>query len=517
MPSIRTISVSGSIPSITQLALGDLAVNTFDGKAYIKKQQGNTQTIVNIGSGAGGEVTQIIAGTNITISPTSGTGAVTVNASNPVSASYALSSSYALRATSASYAATSSYAKNIIISGSVNNVDYIDFNTGSAVPAWKSGRVFWDNTESCLAVYNEEADITLQVGQENWTRVFNDTGVTIANGAPVRIVGTHGDHPEVVLAQSIQVSGSVAIVNQILGLATHTIGTGTFGYITTLGLVRGLNTNAFNDGDTLYVSSSAGKLTNIPPVAPYELIPVAQVVKASPGASGILYVTPQQPMDFSDLSSAYVTGSYSGGDLWVYNGPQKRWEHTNQLSGSYSITGSLIATSFSGSFTGSLFGTSSFAISSSRAVSSSFSETAASVPVYETSWSSYTPTWTSLGTQPSLVDGTLTGNYKVVGKICFVRVKLTFGNLTTGGTNTWLFGLPFEAITPDALQLPCSIQNSGEDSQWFTGTVSGTYQGITTASAVLVNSSPALPVNATTPFAWGNLDSLQFNGSYEIA
>ena len=222
-------------------------------------------------------------------------------------------------------------------------------------------------------------------------------------------------------------------------------------------------------------------------------------------------------MDFSDLSSAYVTGSYSGGDLWVYNGPQKRWEHTNQLSGSYSITGSLIATSFSGSFTGSLFGTSSFAISSSRAVSSSFSETAASVPVYETSWSSYTPTWTSLGTQPSLVDGTLTGNYKVVGKICFVRVKLTFGNLTTGGTNTWLFGLPFEAITPDALQLPCSIQNSGEDSQWFTGTVSGTYQGITTASAVLVNSSPALPVNATAPFAWGNLDSLQFNGSYEIA
>jgi len=99
MPSIRTISTSGSIPSITQLALGDLAVNTFDGKAYLKKQQGNTQTIVEIGSGStgtgGSGVTQIIAGTNISISPVGGTGAVTVNANNPVSASYALSSSYA--------------------------------------------------------------------------------------------------------------------------------------------------------------------------------------------------------------------------------------------------------------------------------------------------------------------------------------------------------------------------------------------------------------------------------------
>jgi len=99
MPSIRTISVSGSIPSITQLALGDLAVNTYDGKAYIKKQQGNTQTVIEIGSGSagtgGGGVTQIIAGTNITISPIGGTGIVTVNANNPVSASYALSSSYA--------------------------------------------------------------------------------------------------------------------------------------------------------------------------------------------------------------------------------------------------------------------------------------------------------------------------------------------------------------------------------------------------------------------------------------
>ena len=97
MPLIRPIGVSGSIPSVNQLALGDIAINTYDGKAYIKKAVGAIQTIVELGTGTGGSsisasyalsasfasnggVTQLIAGTNVTLSPTNGKGAVTVNA-----------------------------------------------------------------------------------------------------------------------------------------------------------------------------------------------------------------------------------------------------------------------------------------------------------------------------------------------------------------------------------------------------------------------------------------------------
>jgi hypothetical protein len=231
----------------------------------------------------------------------------------------------------ASYFTSSiSVSGSVTISGSVNNVNYIDFNTASATPTWKSGRVFWDNTDGCLAVYNAEADVTLNVGQENWTRVFNDSGVVINNGQPVRIVGTHGDVPEVVLAQSIAVSGSVNLVNQVLGIATHTIEVGTFGYITTQGLVRGLNTNEFTDGDTLFLGTgSAGTLQKNAPVAPYEIIPIGQVVKASPGGSGIVYVAIQQPIDFSDLSSVLVEGTFDNGDMWQYvgSGVNGVWKH----------------------------------------------------------------------------------------------------------------------------------------------------------------------------------------------
>jgi hypothetical protein len=96
MPAIRPIGVSGSVPTVIQLAVGDLAINTYDGKAYIKKLVGTNQTIVELGTGNGssvsasyalsssyalnGGVTQIVAGTNITLSPTTGVGVVTVNA-----------------------------------------------------------------------------------------------------------------------------------------------------------------------------------------------------------------------------------------------------------------------------------------------------------------------------------------------------------------------------------------------------------------------------------------------------
>jgi hypothetical protein len=109
MPQIRPIGVSGSIPSVNQLALGDIAINTYDGKAYLKKAVGNTQTILEIGVGsttttasyavsasyaqtattasytvsasyaANGGVTQLLAGSNITLSPTNGKGQVTIS------------------------------------------------------------------------------------------------------------------------------------------------------------------------------------------------------------------------------------------------------------------------------------------------------------------------------------------------------------------------------------------------------------------------------------------------------
>ena len=50
---VKRSSVPGNAPTTTNLELGELAVNTFDGKLYLKKNNG-TESVVEVGAGGGG-------------------------------------------------------------------------------------------------------------------------------------------------------------------------------------------------------------------------------------------------------------------------------------------------------------------------------------------------------------------------------------------------------------------------------------------------------------------------------
>ena len=60
-------------------------------------------------------------------------------------------------------------------------------------PAHQEGVVFYDADNHTLSLYNDEADVTLQLGQEEFLRARNNTGATIANGTAVLITGSHGN------------------------------------------------------------------------------------------------------------------------------------------------------------------------------------------------------------------------------------------------------------------------------------------------------------------------------------
>jgi hypothetical protein len=133
-----------------------------------------------------------------------------------------------------------------------------------------------------------------------------------------------------------------------------------------------------------------------------------------------------------------------------------------------------------------------------------------------TAWTSYSVSWSSQSNpQPVLGNGSLTGFYKVIGKTVFVRVKLNWGTTTSGGTGDWRFSLPVNAASSDGVQFPCSMLDNGVN--WYAGIVNGTYTGAVDKSSIITTASPAGAITANIPFTWGNLDSLQFNGSYESA
>jgi len=47
---IKRTAVPGKFPTVEQLDLGELAINTFEGKLFLKQNQNGTETIVDVGS-----------------------------------------------------------------------------------------------------------------------------------------------------------------------------------------------------------------------------------------------------------------------------------------------------------------------------------------------------------------------------------------------------------------------------------------------------------------------------------
>lgn len=154
--------------------------------------------------------------------------------------------------------------------------DYADFYRNSSYQApHLEGRVFYDKSSYSLAYYNENQDVTVNIGREQLVRVYNNTGSTLLNGKMVYINGATNNWPTVTLAQA-----DTKIASQsTLGMVTADIPNGQYGYVCTSGIVNGLNTSAYAPGTELYLSAtSAGDWTSTAPLQPNYVVEVATVV-----------------------------------------------------------------------------------------------------------------------------------------------------------------------------------------------------------------------------------------------
>jgi len=74
-------SVAGKVPLTTDLNLGELALNTYDGRIYLKKSVAGVETVVALQpfptGGSSGQVLSLDSSGNLIWSTTSGTGTVT--------------------------------------------------------------------------------------------------------------------------------------------------------------------------------------------------------------------------------------------------------------------------------------------------------------------------------------------------------------------------------------------------------------------------------------------------------
>lgn len=235
------------------------------------------------------------------------------------------------------------YTKKYITTdeGFVGN--YLQFNT-AAIETGAVGKLHWNDQDGTVDLGLKGGNVTLQIGQENVLRVVNKTATNItlleSNYQAVRVTGAQGNRLKVDLAQATTDNLSA----ETIGLVTETILNNQEGFITTNGLVRGINTTGslqgetWLDGDMLYLSPFvAGQLTKVKPSAPNHLVVIGYVVRAH-ATQGQIFVKVDNGYELDELHNVLITDA-TGGDLLTYNGSTQVWENKslNEITGTYNV------------------------------------------------------------------------------------------------------------------------------------------------------------------------------------
>lgn len=275
--------------------------------------------------------------------------------SNAISSSYALSASYSVTSVSSSFA---SNALSASVAINANTASYV-LNSISASFATSASRATSAATASYVlnavsASYALSASftttasfaLTASIARNLVIRARNGNNATLPVGTVVHITGASGDNP-IFNTASFDTEN---LSSNTLGLLASSATAGQDVDVVVNGVVLGVDTDpasGYAAGDIIYLSSS-GQFTRVQPQAPQQIVTLGQVLRAQQN-NGSLYVAISNGWELDELHNVKIS-SVAYGDLLVNSG--SLWINSKQLSGSYALTGSLNATSFTGSLQG---------------------------------------------------------------------------------------------------------------------------------------------------------------------
>jgi hypothetical protein len=199
---------------------------------------------------------------------------------------------------------------------------YVRFNTSVVSVPDEQGIMYWDAD-------NETVDVILngtimQIGQDLFYPVKNQTGSTIAKGTAVRFAGTVGNSGRLLIAPFI--ADNTVPSSRFMGVTSEEILDGADGKVMWFGRIRGINTDAFNEGDVLYASTTtAGAFQTTIPVAPNNIVQVAAVVTKSIN-QGAIFVRPTIGSNINKDEGVKIT-SVADKDLLQYQSGTALWEN----------------------------------------------------------------------------------------------------------------------------------------------------------------------------------------------
>lgn len=157
----------------------------------------------------------------------------------------------------------------------------------------------------------------------------NDDTVTITKGTPVYLYRAAGNKPSIRRAKNTSDQFSA----KTLGLASENIGVGQHGLILVQGLLTGIDTSMYTEGDTLYLGATEGSMTATKPYAPNHLVYLGVVVRTNQG-QGEIYVRPQNGYELDEIHDVNIDRNVplTNGQILVYNSSNGLWENRDPFS-----------------------------------------------------------------------------------------------------------------------------------------------------------------------------------------
>lgn len=245
----------------------------------------------------------------------------------------------------------------------ITSTDYITFDTTpeSTIPN-TTGTMSWDSGEGSPTVVLDPVNgVNLNLGQENVALCYNGTGSTVTNGSVVYISGAQGQRPSITLADA----DSEMTSSKTFGIATQDIANGAEGFVTTFGIVNGVNTLGLTEGAALWLSSTAGGYTQTPPAEPAHLVFVGYCLKASETA-GRIFVNPQNGYELTELHGVTIDGTPADNEVLAYDTSSGLWINQTSAEAGLIDTSSTAQTK-TGNFTSSGSITAGAALASTQA------------------------------------------------------------------------------------------------------------------------------------------------------
>jgi hypothetical protein len=377
---VKRSAIPAKVPTTSDLALGEIAVNTYDGKMYIKKDDGTASIVtINAGGGGSGDVVGPASATDNALARyDSTTGKLIQNSVGILDDS-----------------------GNLTGINSITDPDYVTFNTGYST-ALTVGQLGWDATYNNLSIGMIGGNIIQHIGEDQY--LYIKASATITKGQVIMFTGSVGASGILTGAPATGITDGTYII----GVAAEAIANNDFGFVQTFGVLTNVNTSAFADGDILwYDPAVTGGLTATKPSAPNVKAQVAACNKGGSAGGGVITVRVNSGSQLGGTDSNVQFGTLASGQTIIYDATAGYWKNSTLTAGTgISISngaGSITVTNSAPDQTVAISGTSPVSVSGTYPTFTvSMTQSSGSV----NGWLSSTDWTTFNGKQNTLVSGT---------------------------------------------------------------------------------------------------------------